>query len=201
MAPRSYRMGKRAEAVARTRASIVDAAMDLYQEQPISATSMQEVARRADVSPGTVLNHFPSPEELAEAVVEELVRTLEVPTPAVFDGLPEGWARLRALARALAGFFERSEPWFHVHEREHRTVPAFGEGARRFDADVMALIREALGGAPEDRVVVLVRSLMGPPVFRYLRSHGGMSSEAAADLVTDVVVSWLNDQQAKGGRA
>jgi hypothetical protein len=78
-------------------------------------------------------------------------------------------------------------------EREHRTVPAFGEGARRFDADVMALIREALGGAPEDRVVVLVRSLMGPPVFRYLRLHGGMSSEAAADLVTDVVVSWLND--------
>jgi AcrR family transcriptional regulator len=187
-------MGKRAEAVAQTRASIVDAAMDLYQEQPISATSMQEVARRADVSPGTVLNHFPSPEELAEAVVEELVRTLEVPTSAVFDGLPEGRARLRALARALAGFFERSEPWFHVHEREHRTVPAFGEGARRFDAHVMALIREALGGAPEDRAVVLVRSLMGPPVFRYLRLHGGMSSEAAADLVTDVVVSWLNDQ-------
>jgi AcrR family transcriptional regulator len=198
MAPRSYRMGKRAEAVARTRASIVDAAMELYQEQPISATSMQEVA---DVSPGTVLNHFPSPEELAEAVVEELVRTLEVPTSAVFDGLTEGRARLRALARALAGFFERSEPWFHVHEREHRTVPAFGEGARRFDADVMALIREALGSAPEDRVVVLVRSLMGPPVFRYLRLHGGMSSEAAADLVTEVVMSWLNDQQAKGGRA
>lgn len=202
MAPRKYRLGKRAEAVARTRARIVAAAMSLYQEQPVSLTSMQEVARRADVAPGTVLNHFATPDALAEAVVSELVRTLEAPSSEIFEGVEGGdvAARLRALSRSLARFFERAEPWFHVHEREHEHVAAFAEGARGFDERVEGLIREALGeghgargAAHRARAVSAARSLMSPPVFRGLRERDGLTTEAAADLVTEILVAWLEN--------
>jgi AcrR family transcriptional regulator len=191
MVPRKYTMGKRAGAVAQTRARIVEAAMSLYQEQPVGSTSMQEVARRADVAPGTVLNHFATPDELAEAVVSELVRTLEAPTPSVFDGLDGVRARLGALARSLAGFFERSEPWFHVHQREHEQVAAFAAGARRFDEEVERLIRTALGPGCHERTVSAVRALMSPPVFGALRTRDGLTSEEAGDLVTEILVAWL----------
>jgi AcrR family transcriptional regulator len=199
MAPRKYEMGKRAAAVARTRGRIVAAAMKLYQEQPVTATSMQEVAREADVSPGTVLNHFESPDELAEAVVEELVRTLEAPTSAVFAGHRSPAERLRALSRSLARFFERSEPWFHVHEREQETVQAFADGARRFDERVEELIREALGSTAEAGAVLVIRVLLAPPTFAHLRSRGEMDADAAADLMTEVAVAWLEKRREKGG--
>jgi AcrR family transcriptional regulator len=56
--PRSYSMGRRTQAVTATRQRILDAALALYQEQGIAAATMQDVARRADVAPGTVANHF-----------------------------------------------------------------------------------------------------------------------------------------------
>jgi AcrR family transcriptional regulator len=199
VAPRKYTMGRRAEAVARTRVRIVEAAMSLYQEQPVMATSMQEVARVADVSPGTVLNHFETPEELAEAVVEEIMRTLDPPTSALFEGHTRPADRLRALARSLARFFERSEPWFHVHARERETVGAFAAGARRFDEGADGLIREALGDPTDDRAVMVVRVLLDPSTFGHLRSRGGMDSDAAADLMTEVALAWLEKRGKERG--
>jgi AcrR family transcriptional regulator len=193
--PRKYRMGKRAQAVTRTRARIVEAAMSLYQEQPVAMTSMQDVARRADVAPGTVLNHFADADELAKAVVAELVRTLAAPTSKMFEGVEGVGARLGVLARSLARFYERAEPWFHVHEREHEQVRAFEEGARGFDARVEALIREALGAGCDRVAVSAVRSLMSPPVFAGLREHDGRTADEAAALVTDILMAWLDTQE------
>jgi AcrR family transcriptional regulator len=190
--PRKYRMGKRAEEVARTRERIVEAAMSLYLEQPVAMTSMADVARRADVAPGTVLNHFATQDDLAEVVVEALVLRLEAPSREIFDGHDDVAARVTALAWSLAGFFERAEPWFGVHEREHRQVRAFEEGARRFDERVDALIREAIGGKAGERAILVVRTLMSAPVFRSLRRYGALSSSAAADLVSEIVLSWLD---------
>lgn len=191
MPPRKYRLGKRAKAMAETRARIVEAAMALYRERPVETVSMQEVARRADVAPGTVLNHFDAPADLTAAVVEELQRTLRVPRSEILEGVEGAGSRLRVLARELAAFFERAEPWFHVHEREHKRVEAFERGAAEFDERVDGLIRDALGADADDRAVLVVRAVLSPPVFRGLRVEGEMTAEAAADLMTEVVTSWL----------
>ena len=50
--PSKYALGKRAVQQADTRRRIIDAALALYQEQGVSATTMLDVARRADVAPG-----------------------------------------------------------------------------------------------------------------------------------------------------
>jgi AcrR family transcriptional regulator len=55
---RKYNLGKRTASVEATRARIIDAAIDAYAELNVSGTSMHEVARRANVAPGTVLYHF-----------------------------------------------------------------------------------------------------------------------------------------------
>jgi AcrR family transcriptional regulator len=50
---------------------LLDAALNLFVEKGFAATRMEEVAKRAGVSKGTVFLYFPSKEELFKAVVRE----------------------------------------------------------------------------------------------------------------------------------
>jgi len=50
-------------------AELLDAALDLFVEKGFSATRVEEVARRAGVSKGTLFLYFPSKEDLFKAVV------------------------------------------------------------------------------------------------------------------------------------
>jgi AcrR family transcriptional regulator len=52
---------------------IVEAALSLFVEKGFAATKMDEIARRAGVTKGTVYLYFPSKEDLFRAVVEEMV--------------------------------------------------------------------------------------------------------------------------------
>src|SRR5690348_8683947 len=66
---RRYVMGARADAAARTRRRIVDAAMEVQASEG-AAASWEAIARRADVSTATVYRHFRSLDELVPACVE-----------------------------------------------------------------------------------------------------------------------------------
>ena len=116
--PRSYSLGKRAVQQAETRRRIVDAALALYQEQGVSTTTMQDIARRADVAPGTVANHFGSREALAAELSGRILADLQMPTPDLFDGVEGLPERIHLMVRELAAFFERSEPWWRASQRE-----------------------------------------------------------------------------------
>ncbi|HEX8903884.1 MAG TPA: TetR/AcrR family transcriptional regulator [Longimicrobiaceae bacterium] len=52
---------------------IVEAALDLFVEKGFAATRMDEIAKRAGVTKGTVYLYFPSKEDLFRAVVEEMM--------------------------------------------------------------------------------------------------------------------------------
>jgi AcrR family transcriptional regulator len=52
-----------------TRQAIEEAAYELFLEQGYSATSMRQIAERADLALGGIYNHFPSKEDLFEAVI------------------------------------------------------------------------------------------------------------------------------------
>ena len=62
-----------AERTAGTRAKLLDAAIDCLVELGFAKTSTQEIARRAGVSRGAQLHHFPTKESLVIAAVEHLV--------------------------------------------------------------------------------------------------------------------------------
>src|SRR3954466_5375201 len=52
---------------------IVQAALDLFVEKGFSSTKMDEIAKRAGVTKGTVYLYFPSKDDLFRAVVEEMM--------------------------------------------------------------------------------------------------------------------------------
>lgn len=66
-------MGKRDEQREATRAGIVDAAVKSLIEVGVAATTTLEVQRRAGVSRGALLHHFPTREELFGAAISLLV--------------------------------------------------------------------------------------------------------------------------------
>src|SRR5690242_12342830 len=57
-------MGRRERKKAATRKAISDAATELFVERGFDAVSIREIAEKADVSPTTVLAHFPQKEAL-----------------------------------------------------------------------------------------------------------------------------------------
>jgi AcrR family transcriptional regulator len=191
MAPRKYTLGKRTVAIAETRQRIIDAAMAIYQEKGISNTSMQDVARRADVAPGTVLNHFPTPDDLVTAVVVHLTTVLSVPGEEIFVGLNTVDQRIAKLVRELAAFYERSNPWYRIHERDREQVKALAEGEARFYGTIDALVKMALDPlGTDEKTVAVVTALINPSVLGVLRERG-FSTEAAAEIVVDLLLLWL----------
>lgn len=67
---RPYRMVARAEAAAATAERILDAAVEVFWEQPTTEVSLEEVARRAGVTVQTVIRRFGGREGLAAAAAE-----------------------------------------------------------------------------------------------------------------------------------
>jgi AcrR family transcriptional regulator len=70
LTPRKYTMDKRRAAVEETRQRILEATLALHSEKGIFGTSWQDIAKRADVSVGTVYKHFPTLDELVPACGE-----------------------------------------------------------------------------------------------------------------------------------
>lgn len=52
-----------------TRQAIEDAAIELFVEQGYHATSMRQIAKRADLALGGIYNHFKSKDDLYEAII------------------------------------------------------------------------------------------------------------------------------------
>ncbi len=189
--PRAYRLGRRAGPKADTRTRIVSAALAIYRDHGLAGASTLAIARAADVAPGTVRNHFPDMADLARAVFDALLVELEVPTASILEGATGLRDRVERLARELAAFYERSEPWWRAYEREPELISAWGSGVDHYYADVDRLMRTALGELSADELAVaVVASVIGPPTFFALRGRG-LSSEEAVRLSLDLALPWL----------
>jgi AcrR family transcriptional regulator len=191
MTPRRYSMTRRAERSARTRTRIIKAALALYRRRGISATSIQEVGRRAEVSPATVLNHFRSADALAKAVIAEITRSLRLPDDREWTDARSQDARIRRLVSEIFAFYDRSTPWFELFRAEMGTVPALRAGERRFWAAIQEVYRRTLGSVLlEARLRGAVFGLTSPATLGALR-QAGLSLEQASALVGDVLVGLI----------
>lgn len=77
--------GRVARRQRRNRRALVDAARRIMSQKGIDGSTMLEIAERADVGAGTVYNYFKSKEELAIAVLEELMHELALKIETVTD--------------------------------------------------------------------------------------------------------------------
>jgi AcrR family transcriptional regulator len=113
---------KRADA-RRNYAKVVAAAREAFAERGAS-TSLEEIARRAEVGIGTLYRHFPSRQALLEAVYVEELETL-CRSASEFDTLPP-WDGFVAWVHGLVGYLATKHALAHeLLEYLDRDAPLF----------------------------------------------------------------------------
>jgi AcrR family transcriptional regulator len=139
-----------------TRRALLDAAVESLIEVGFARTTTLEVQRRADVSRGALLHHFPSKAELLVAAVDHLAEMRAHELKQLAGGLPEGRARTEAVLELLWQCFAGT--FFQV-AMELRT-------AARTDPELRPVL-VAAERALRDRIVLQARSLFGKDVSEH----------------------------------
>jgi AcrR family transcriptional regulator len=191
MAPRTYRMTRRAAANAQTRRRIVDAAIALHGEKGILGTSWPDIARRADVALGTVYRHFPSLDQLVPACTSENALRTRPPGPDILVGLTRPEERIGHFVHELFAFYGRTAPWTPRAGIDRHQLPVLDTILSRREAGLKALVEETLGPLRRRRhALEAALALTDFGVWRSL-TRSGLSTEAAARLIAEMLTTWL----------
>lgn len=187
---RPYRLGKRQAAVDETKRRIIEAATLEYAEKGIEDTSMQAVARRADVAPGTVLYHYPTPDKLTEAVVETWISDMEAPAPEAINAVAPLGDRIASLVRELYGLYERSERAYRIYAKSPRH-PVLRRYEKWWYENVNQMMAKAMGERALDTEAMQVTSVLVNPGFRGNMIMTGIAPERAEEIATRMILDWL----------
>jgi AcrR family transcriptional regulator len=195
LAPRKYTMDKRKAAVEETKRRILEATLALHSEKGIFGTSWQDIARRADVSVGTVYKHFPSLDELVPACGELMYAITRPPSlddaPEIFAGAHTLEERLGRLISELFDFYERGAPYIETDFQERR-LGAVQEWEAYMRATIAGLVREALVSAePDERTVQAVCALVDFSTFKSFLDRD-IQKEQAAKTMNEVLLCWID---------
>lgn len=144
-----------AERSASTRTRLLEATLQCLDELGYARTSTPEIARRAGVSRGAQLHHFPTKAELVTNAVEHLFQRRHEDFLQAFAALPPGADPLESAIDILWGMV--SGPTFHAWVEiavASRTDPELharvAELTQRFADMVDDTFRRLFGGAPGD---------------------------------------------------
>lgn len=187
---RPYRLGKRQASVDETKRRIIVAARDEYAENGIEDTSMQAVARRADVAPGTVLYHYPDPDDLATAVVEQWLEEFDAPSPDVIDPDVSLRERISVLVDELFGLYERSSYAYRAYQKSPGH-PVMKKYEAWWYGNVNEMIARALGELASTPEPMQVVSVLTNPGFRGTLVMTGIDPERSREIATDLIVGWI----------
>ncbi len=153
-------MGLRERKKAKTRAAIREHALRLFRERGYSATTVEQIAAAAEVSPATFFRYFPTKEDVI------LQDDLDVVTLEALEAQPAGLgpiAAMRAAARAtIAGLPADDQARLRETIQLSMSVPevrarAVDEFTRTLDVIAVALAKRA-GRDPGD---LAVRNIAG----------------------------------------
>ncbi len=188
--PRKYHQEKRSATAEETRQRIVDATVALHAEKGIVATSVKDIATRADVGVGTVYHHFPTYDDVVRACGLRIQEITHPPTPEIFAGSEALHQRIERLVLELFTYYERYY-WFERARCDQDKLPVLAEGVARRDKAIEALVREALRPLGDnEKIIRTVIALTDFAVRRSLADRG-LSTQQAADQVIEVIVTWL----------
>ncbi|MEU6647388.1 helix-turn-helix domain-containing protein [Saccharomonospora sp. NPDC046836] len=128
-------MSPRADAV-RNRSRVLAAADEVFVEKG-TAASTEEVAKRAGVGVGTVFRHFPTKEELLEAVYEERLRQVGAEAAELAERADAG--------KAFHEFFTRLVENAGTKQTLSEALAAAGVDVDDAASPVRAQVRDSLG--------------------------------------------------------
>ena len=197
MAPRTYRMTRRAAASAETRRRIVDAAIALHAEKGVLGTTWPDIAKRADVALGTVYRHFPGLDQLVPACTSENAVRMRPPGASVLVGVTRPEERIGRFVEELFAFYGRSAPWTPRASIDRHQLPVLDTILSRREAGLKGLVEDTLGPLRRRRHALdAALALTDFGVWSSL-TRSGLSTEAAARLITEVLVTWVNRRRVR----
>jgi AcrR family transcriptional regulator len=173
--------GLRERKKARTRAAIQENALRLFREQGYHATTVEQIAEAAEVSPSTFFRYFPTKEDVVLQDGFDLV-AIEA-----FEAQPAGMNVIAAYRAAAAQMFAGLTPDELVRFRESveltLTIPevrarALDEFAGAIDVTAEAIARRT-GRDPEDPAV---RNVAGALVGVVMSATMPWSSRSTEDM-------------------
>ncbi|HET6971191.1 MAG TPA: TetR/AcrR family transcriptional regulator [Phenylobacterium sp.] len=185
MAPRPYVSRVRAAAAEATRGRVIEAAAEFLRKEPLSAFSLDTVAKAAGVTRLTVYNQFGSRRGLLEAVFDHLAERgrLGRIEDAVTDRDPR--RGLERLAEVFCDFWSGDLAIGRLHDAmatDTEFAQALTErNERRRDAITALVERLPLETSARQRkdAIDLIFALMSYPVFRLL-SEGRSPADTGA---------------------
>lgn len=187
---RTYRMGARGDAVAATRARILDAVIGIAYDALDFEPTLDAVAGRAGVSVRTVLRHFSNREELLDAATDRVLgqvlaerRPLAPDVDSALDALLEHYeirGDFTVVMLAREGVDRRVEGITRIGKREHRAWAA-------------AVFAAGLASAGDDREALLDLLVVATDVYAWKllrrdRAHPIATVHARMRAMTDALV-------------
>jgi AcrR family transcriptional regulator len=124
MPKRPYTLRKRAERRDETRERIAAAAAALHEELGPRNTTISAVAERAGVQRLTVYRHFPDERALFAACTGHWLERHPLPDPAMWSGLQDRPARVRAALQALYTYYRGTRRMWQPAYRDMDEVAA-----------------------------------------------------------------------------
>jgi AcrR family transcriptional regulator len=188
MTPRAYVQDRRAARAADTRKRIRDSAFELYRERGVASTTVQAIAERADVSRGTVMNHFGGADGVLDAVLDEVVPGLEYPDERLQDGATDDRQRIRRYVDAMFRFFVRSEIYWPALRRD-MDHPILKARAAEYYAVIGRLYAVTFGELATDRIVsAAARAYVNYAPLNDLRA-AGLTLDQTIEVVSDSLIA------------
>ena len=186
------RSGLRERKKARTRASIRQHALRLIREQGYAATTVDQIAAAADVSPSTFFRYFPTKEDV---VLQDDVDPLAFEA---FEAQPPGLSPIEALRAAIRSAFTTLSAREIAQLRETAALTLSVPELRARALDEYAGAIQALGEAiakrtgrdPDDFVV---RNFAGALVGVMMSAYLAIATDPAADFagIADAALAHL----------
>jgi len=188
-APAAQRPGLRERKKARTRAAIREHALRLFREQGYDATTVDQIAEAADVSPSTFFRYFPTKEDVV------LQDELDVLAIGAFEAQPADLspiAAFRAAAQqAFAALGEEELARLRETAELSMTVPelrarAMDEFSRTIAVIAQAAARRA-GRDPDDFAVrVLAGAIVGVIMAATMPWQDWAAQEQGTDMLARI---------------
>jgi AcrR family transcriptional regulator len=169
-----------------TRRATLDALAHVIVESKGFGFSVQDVANRAGVSHRTVYNHFPSREELSEALagyVEELLSTLGPAPDAELPSLQTFADAIGPLYRGLATREVHVRAYVMLMMANRQPAQLTRKRSRRFES---AIARDAAlpAGLTAVEAAAVIRMFVSSTGWHTLTEHLGLSVDQAATAAT-----------------
>lgn len=184
-------LGLRERKKRRTRATLIDAAVDLCDRHGYDATTVDQIANVAEVSPRTFSRYFSTKDAIALALIDEVL----IHTAAELVRQPRYLPHLEALRRAYVAMAEASKlapPGALSAQRLLQILriivssPTLRQAAMAYrGGPVDAVVAERMGATVDDRRVKLLAAVWGVVLMTALQDV----CRSAVDFGVDDVIA------------